>query len=151
MNDESVPVPDVGDAPFIGDDGTDEAFFGSFGGGGVYNATEDPSPSFHYISPALIAPEDDINDILDTAPVSEAQMPKPLDSFEDIPLEEDFKEKTENDFIHPPPTLFGVAVSVTTTVTVVEEVEERFPEVEIGQQVAVAIEVCSLCLSLWRR
>lgn len=148
MNDEDVPIPDVGAPPFTGDDGADEAFFGSFSGGGVYHSTEDPSPSFHYISPALIAPEDNILDILDTAPVHEVmQMPNPLDSFEDIPLDEYFVEKTESDFTSPPPMLFGMAISVTTTVTVVEEVEvsaEGSLEVENGQQVAVAIKVRSL-------
>ena len=54
MEKGEVPVPDVDPCPVAEEKASPEAFFGSFGGGGVYTSDEDPMPEFNYISPTLL-------------------------------------------------------------------------------------------------
>ena len=69
-------VPDVG-PPSKQDSKASKVFFGSFGGGGVYTADEDPLPNFNYISPALA-----VSDPLAVYPRKSPPPPR----FVDVPL-----------------------------------------------------------------
>ncbi len=81
-----LPVPDVGSpATLPAEDKHTPVLAGSFGGGGVYLPSEDPSPSFNYVSPALLTTTTSNYSHALNSLASVAPLPAHV-SFADVPL-----------------------------------------------------------------